>query len=115
MSAPPPVSFFSGEKISGQELPATESQPVTVAAVSDPQALLFPDLPIEVMERVLKQEGEGRWTGERLAAEDPGLYRAICRMIAADIPVQSIQYLCAVSDHTVRGIREREPVFIADQ
>lgn len=70
---------------------------------------LFADLPLDVLERVERQERDGKWTGERLAQLQPRLYAAVVRSLAADLPVESIAYLLGVSENTVRGVREREP------
>jgi hypothetical protein len=60
--------------------------------------------------------GESRFTGERVARTRPKTYRAIVRSLAdPDAKVEHIAKLHRVSTHTVRAIRAREAVAIAER
>jgi hypothetical protein len=60
--------------------------------------------------------GQGRFTAERVARTRPKTYRVIVRLLAhPDAKVEHIAQRHRVSTHTVRAIREREAVAIAER
>jgi hypothetical protein len=60
--------------------------------------------------------GQDRFTAERVARTRPKTYRAVVRLLAEpDARVDHIAKLHRVSTHTVRAIREREAVAIAER
>jgi hypothetical protein len=54
----------------------------------------------------------GQFTGERLAAQDPDRYRAICGALANGMSLRSIARAYQVSTNTVAAVREREGLTI---
>ena len=59
---------------------------------------------------------KGRFTGERLLRERPRVYRKVVELLAEpDMSVNKITKLCRVSEHTVRAVREREAISIAER
>jgi hypothetical protein len=60
--------------------------------------------------------GQGRFTAERVARTRPKTYRAIVRLLAdPDAKIEHIAQRHRVSTHTVRAIRQREAVAIAER
>ena len=60
--------------------------------------------------------GQDRFTAERVARTRPKTYRAIVRLLAEpDAKIEHIAQRHRVSTHTVRAIREREAVAIAER
>jgi hypothetical protein len=60
--------------------------------------------------------GQDRFTAERVARTRPKTYRAIALLLAEpDAKIEHIAKRHRVSTHTVRAIREREAVAIAEQ
>jgi hypothetical protein len=58
----------------------------------------------------------GRFTGERLLRERPRVYRKVVELLAEPgMSINQITKLCRVSEHTVRAVRDREPVSIAER
>jgi len=58
----------------------------------------------------------GRFTGERLLRERPSVYRKVVELLAEPaMSINQITKLCRVSEHTVRAIRDREAVSIAER
>lgn len=58
----------------------------------------------------------GRFTGERLLRERPRVYRKVVELLAEPgMSVNQITKLCRVSEHTVRAVREREAISIAER
>jgi transposase-like protein len=67
-------------------------------------------------EHVQPTNGQDRFTGERVARTRPQTYRAIVRLLAEpDAKIEHIAQRHRVSTHTVRAIREREAVAIAER
>ena len=59
---------------------------------------------------------KGRFTGERLLRERPRVYRKVVELLAEPgMSINQITKLCRVSEHTVRAVREREAVSIAER
>jgi hypothetical protein len=59
---------------------------------------------------------KGRFTGERLLRERPRVYRKVVELLAEPgISINQITKLCRVSEHTVRAVRDREGVSIAER
>src|SRR5437762_9640759 len=59
---------------------------------------------------------KGRFTGERLLRERPRVYRTVVELLAEPgMSINQITKLCRVSEHTVRAVREREAVSIAER
>jgi hypothetical protein len=62
------------------------------------------------------KNGQDRFTAERVARTRPKTYRAIVRLLAEpDAKIEHIAQRHRVSTHTVRAIREREAVAIAER
>jgi hypothetical protein len=58
----------------------------------------------------------GRFTGERLLRERPRVYRKVVELLAEpDMSINQITKLCRVSEHTVRALRDREAISIAER
>jgi hypothetical protein len=58
----------------------------------------------------------GRFTGERLLRERPRVYRKVVELLAEPgISINQITRLCRVSEHTVRAVRDREAISIAER
>jgi hypothetical protein len=59
---------------------------------------------------------KGRFTGERLLRERPRVYRKVVELLAEPgMSINQITKLCRVSEHTVRAVREREAISIAER
>jgi hypothetical protein len=56
----------------------------------------------------------GRFTGERLLQERPRVYRKVVELLAG-MSINQITKLCRVSEHTVRAVRDREAISIAER
>ena len=68
------------------------------------------------MNIVQATNGQDRFTAERVARTRPKTYRAIVRLLAEpDAKIEHIAQRHRVSTHTVRAIREREAVAIAER
>ena len=58
----------------------------------------------------------GRFTGERLLRERPRVYRKVVELLAEPgMSINQITKLCRVSEHTVRAVRDREAISIAER
>jgi hypothetical protein len=58
----------------------------------------------------------GRFTGERLLRDRPRVYRKVVELLAEPgMSVNQITKFCRVSEHTVRAVRDREAVSIAER
>ena len=58
----------------------------------------------------------GRFTGERLLRERPRVYRKVVELLAEPgTSINQITKLCRVSEHTVRAVRDREAISIAER
>ena len=58
----------------------------------------------------------GRFTGERLLRERPRVYRKVVELLAdPGMSINQITKLCRVSEHTVRALRDREAISIAER
>jgi transposase-like protein len=67
-------------------------------------------------QRLPLSNGQGRFTAERVARTRPKTYRAIVRLLAEpDAKIEHIAQRHHVSTHTVRAIRAREAVEIAER
>jgi hypothetical protein len=61
-------------------------------------------------------KSRGRFTGERLLRERPRVYRKVVELLAEPgVSINKITKLCRVSEHTVRAVRGREGVSIAER
>ena len=59
---------------------------------------------------------KGRFTGERLLRERPKVYRKVVELLAEPgMSINQITKFCRVSEHTVRAVRDREGVSIAER
>jgi hypothetical protein len=68
------------------------------------------------MNVIQPKNGQDRFTAERVARTRPKTYRAVVRLLAEpDAKIEHIAKLHRVSTHTVRAIREREAVAIAER
>ena len=58
----------------------------------------------------------GRFTGDRFLRERPRVYRKVVELLAEPgMSINQITKLCRVSEHTVRAVRDREAVPIAER
>ena len=58
----------------------------------------------------------GRFTGERLLRKRPRVYRKVVELLAdPGMSINQITKLCRVSEHTVRAVRDREAISIAER
>ena len=58
----------------------------------------------------------GRFTGERLLRERPRVYRKVVELLAEPgMSINQITKFCRVSEHTVRAVRDREAISIAER
>ena len=63
-----------------------------------------------------RSKAKGNYTGERLLRERPRVYRQLVELLAEpNMSVNRITKLCRISEHTVRAVREREAVSIAER
>ena len=59
---------------------------------------------------------KGRFTGERFLRERPKVYRKVVELLAEPgMSINQITKLCRVSEHTVRAVRDREAIYIAER
>jgi hypothetical protein len=59
---------------------------------------------------------KGRFTGERVLRERPRVYRKVVELLAEPgMSINQITKLCRVSEHTVRAVRDREAISIAER
>jgi hypothetical protein len=57
-----------------------------------------------------------RYTGERFLRERPRVYRKVVELLAEPgMSINQITKLCRVSEHTVRAVRDREAISIAER
>ena len=58
----------------------------------------------------------GRFTGDRLLRERPRVYRKVVELLAEPgMSINQITKFCRVSEHTVRAVRDREAIPIAER
>jgi hypothetical protein len=58
----------------------------------------------------------GRFTGDRFLRERPRVYRRVVELLAEPgMSINQITKLCRVSEHTVRAVRDREAISIAER
>jgi len=58
----------------------------------------------------------GRFTGDRFLRERPRVYRKVVELLAEPgISINQITKLCRVSEYTVRAVRDREAISIAER
>jgi hypothetical protein len=63
-----------------------------------------------------RSKPKGRFTGERLLRERPRVYRKVVELLAEPgMSINQITKLCRVSEHTVRALRDREAISIAER
>jgi len=59
---------------------------------------------------------KANYTGERLLRERPRIYRRVVELLAEPgMSINQIIKLCRVSEHTVRAVRDREAIPIAER
>ena len=59
---------------------------------------------------------KGRFTGERFLRERPRVYRKVVELLAEPgMSINQITKFCRVSEHTVRAVRDREAISIAER
>ena len=63
-----------------------------------------------------QSKSKGRFTGERLLRDRPRIYRRVVELLAEPgMSVNQITKFCRVSEHTVRAVRGREAISIAER
>ncbi len=91
-------------------------------------ALRFPQISLDVqVNRIQGAIGQtlsdnhhlkpkANYTGERLLRERPRVYRRVVELLAEPgMSINQITKLCRVSEHTVRAVRDREAIPIAER
>ena len=59
---------------------------------------------------------KGHFTGERFLRERPRVYRKVVELLAEPgMSINQITKFCRVSEHTVRAVRDREAIPIAER
>jgi hypothetical protein len=59
---------------------------------------------------------KGRFTGDRFLRERPRVYRKVVELLAdPGMSINQITKLCRVSEHTVRAVRDRKAISIAER
>jgi hypothetical protein len=78
---------------------------------------VLPETSLAVRVNIVQaRNGQSRFTAERVARTRPKTYRAIALLLAEpDVKIEHIAERHRVSTHTVRAIREREAVAIAER
>jgi hypothetical protein len=101
-------AFFCAKNSDGVNTPEgnTPLQAVEAAALAAP--FLFSEEEIGA-ERL---EATGEFSGERLLARRPEVYRAICRMSAEGLSMSAMARALGVSRNTVAAVQEREGISI---
>jgi hypothetical protein len=63
-----------------------------------------------------RSKPKGRFTGDRLLRERPRVYRKVVELLAEPgMSINQITKQCRVSEHTVRAVRDREAISIAER
>jgi hypothetical protein len=63
-----------------------------------------------------ESQRKGRFTGDRFLRERPRVYRKVVELLAEPgMSINQITKLCRVSEHTVRAVRDREAISIAER
>ena len=76
------------------------------------------DTSLETVNRNQTEQSKpkGRFTGERLLRERPRVYRKVVELLAEPgMSINQITKFCRVSEHTVRAVRDREAMSIAER
>jgi hypothetical protein len=77
---------------------------------------VLPETSLAVRVNIVQARNGQRFTAERVARTRPKTYRAIALLLAEpDVKIEHIAERHRVSTHTVRAIREREAVAIAER
>ncbi len=70
-------------------------------------------IPEHIVAELETQEKRGQYTGARLKKRQPEIYSAITAMLSFNLPHGTIAKAVGVSQHTVAGIAESEPLIVA--
>ncbi|MFZ9958980.1 MAG: hypothetical protein ACO3GP_01210 [Candidatus Limnocylindrus sp.] len=96
-------AFFCAQNSNGVNTPLQKAEAVASAA-----PFLFSEEEIGA-ERL---EATGEFSGERLLARRPEVYRAICRMSAEGLSMSAMARALGVSRNTVAAVQDREQISI---
>jgi len=96
-------AFFCAQNSDGVKTPLQKAEAVASAA-----PFLFSEEEIGA-ERL---EATGEFSGERLLARRPEVYRAICRMSAEGLSMSAMARALGVSRNTVAAVQDREQISI---
>jgi transcriptional regulator with XRE-family HTH domain len=102
METVPP--FFCAGNGDGVNTPEGNTPLQAVEAAASAAPFLFSEEEIGAE----KLEATGEFSGERLLARKPEVYRAVVRMLAEGLSMSSIARALGVSRNTVAAVRERE-------
>jgi hypothetical protein len=103
---PPAPPFFCADFSDGVNTPLQAAEAAASAA-----PFLFSEEEIGA-ERL---EATGEFSGERLLARRPEVYRAICRMSAEGLSMSAMARALGVSRNTVAAVQDREQISIEQQ
>jgi hypothetical protein len=101
-------AFFCAKNSDGVNTPEgnTPLQAVEAAASAAPFLFLEEEIGAE------RLEATGEFSGERLLARRPEVYRAICRMSAEGLSMSAMARALGVSRNTVAAVQDREQISI---
>jgi hypothetical protein len=100
---PPAPAFFCAQNGDGV---------ITPLQAADASAAAAPFLFSESEIGAEKLEATGEFSGERLLARRPEVYRAICRMSAEGLSMSAMARALGVSRNTVAAVQDREQISI---
>jgi hypothetical protein len=101
-------AFFCAQNSHGVNTPEGNTPLQAVEAAASAAPFLFSEEEIGA-ERL---EATGEFSGERLLARRPEVYRAICRMSAEGLSMSAMARALGVSRNTVAAVQEREGISI---
>jgi transcriptional regulator len=101
-------AFFCAQNSHGVNTPEGNTPLQAVEAAASAAPFLFSEEEIGA-ERL---EATGEFSGERLLARRPEVYRAICRMSAEGLSMSAMARALGVSRNTVSAVQEREGISI---
>ena len=101
-------AFFCAKNSYGVNTPEGKTPLQAVEAASAAAPFLFSEQEIGA-ERL---EATGEFSGERLLARRPEVYRAICRMSAEGLSMSAMARALGVSRNTVAAVQDREQISI---
>jgi hypothetical protein len=104
-------AFFCAKNSYGVNTPEGKTPLQAEEAASAAAPFLFSEEEIGAE----KLEATGEFSGERLLARRPEVYRAICRMSAEGLSMSAMARALGVSRNTVAAVQDREQISIEQQ